>query len=76
MRARDRPRGALTRTTSTGERGEDRLETLVLVLVDHEHADAGVLLRADGVEKRGQFVRPPDRRDDEVERRKLPRHGP
>jgi hypothetical protein len=55
--------------------GKDRLEALVLVLVDREHADVRVLLCGDRVEEDRQLVRPPDRRDDEVERRKVPRHG-
>jgi hypothetical protein len=55
---------------------EDRLETLVIVLVDEDHPQTGVLLRFERVEEPHQFVRAVDRRHDQVERRKLARHGP
>ena len=55
---------------------DDRLDALVVVLVDDDHAQSLEVLCLDRVEKHGQLVASPRRRDDEVERRKLPRHGP
>ena len=51
-------------------------EPLVVVLVDDDHAQRSISLRLERVEEAAQLVASADRRDDEVERRKLPRHGP
>jgi len=56
--------------------GEDRFEASVLVLIDDEDANAWVRLAFDRVEQASELLHPSHRRDDEVERRKLPRHGP
>ncbi len=48
----------------------------VVVLVDDDDPQRRIVLRLQRVEEATELVRPPDRRDDEVERRKLPRHGP
>jgi hypothetical protein len=55
---------------------EDRREAVVVVLVDDDDPQAPVLLGGEGVEEAPQLVGSADRRDDEVERRKLARHGP
>ena len=54
----------------------DLRDPLVLVLVDDDHAQRLVALLLDRVEEAAELVRSTHRRDDEVERRKLPRHGP
>ncbi len=48
----------------------------VVVLVDDDDPQRRVVLSLERVEEATELVRPSDRRDDEVERRKLPRHGP
>ena len=54
----------------------DLRDPLVLVLVDDDDAQRPVALLLDRVEEAAELVRSTHRRDDEVERRKLPRHGP
>jgi len=54
----------------------DPLDPVVVVLVDNENPQGRVVLGLQRVEEATELVRSPDRRDDEVERRKLPRHGP
>ena len=48
----------------------------VVVLVDDDNPQGRVVLSLQRVEEATELVRSSDRRDDEVERRKLPRHGP
>ena len=52
-------------------RGEDSGEALVLVLVDDDHAQPRVGSARERVEEAVELLRAVDRRDDEVERRKL-----
>ena len=76
FRARERPGSERRWSTSSPLSAQQRLEPVVAVLVDDENPEAGVRLSAKRVEQPGELVRPADRRDDEVERRKRPRHGP
>ena len=46
------------------------------ILVNDDDAHSWISLRLERVEEPSQLVGTTDRRDDEVERRKLPRHGP
>jgi hypothetical protein len=55
---------------------EDGLQASVFVLIDDEDTNARVLLGFDRIEQASELFHTPHRRDDEVERRKLPRHGP
>ena len=48
----------------------------VVILVDDDNPQRRVVLSLQRVEEATERVRSSDRRDDEVERRKLPRHGP
>ena len=54
----------------------DACDAPIVVLVDDDDADVVAALRLHGVEETAELVCATDRRDDEVERRKLPRHGP
>ena len=56
--------------------GEDRFEARIVVLVDDDRPQLPVLLRSQGVEQPVELLDTAHRRDDEVERRKLRRHGP
>ena len=56
--------------------GEDVLQAFVLVLIGDEDTNALVLLGLDRIEQASELFHTPHRRDNEVERRKLPRHGP
>ena len=54
----------------------DFLKPLVRILVHDDDAHSWISLRLERVEEPSELVGTTDRRDDEVERRKLPRHGP
>ena len=56
--------------------GEEIGDAQIVVLVDDDDSQRRVVLRLQRVEEAAELVRSSDRRDDEVERRKLPRHGP
>ena len=56
--------------------GENACHAVVFVLIDHKHADARVLLPRERVQEALELLDTAHRRDDEVERRKFPRHGP
>jgi len=56
--------------------GEDRGEALVVVLVDDDDPQTLVVLGGERVEEAPQLVCSAHCRDDEVERRRLARHGP
>jgi hypothetical protein len=56
-------------------RGNDRLESVVLVLVGEENSHAAMRLPLQGHEQPLQGLFAVDRCDDEVERRTLARHG-
>jgi hypothetical protein len=49
---------------------------VALALVDDEHPGVRVALRLQRIEEARERFGAIDRRDDEVERRKLPRHAP
>ena len=70
-RARARAR-ELRRTSSSVATGQHRLDALVGVLVDHDHAERPVRLRLERVQQPAQLVDPSQGRDDEVERRRAP----
>ena len=55
---------------------EEIVGAQVVVLVDDDNPQGRVVLSLQRVEEATELVRSSDRRDDEVERRKLPRHGP
>jgi hypothetical protein len=55
---------------------EDLRHAFVRVLVDDDHPQARMVLALERVEKTPERSRPAYRRDDEVERRGLARHGP
>ena len=56
--------------------GSDFHEPVVAVLVDEDHSQPRIFLRLQRIEEPGELVSPPDRRHDEIERRRLRRHGP
>ena len=75
-RAKARVETAAGRLSSARPRATG-VETLVLVLVDDDDPQSPDSACASSESRSAtELVRPPDRRDDEVERRKLPRHGP
>ena len=51
-------------------------ERLVRVLIDDDHPKVRMRLELEGREQLVELAYSADRRDDEVERRKLLRHGP
>ena len=55
---------------------QDLCKTVVVVLVDDDHAQLRKPLRPDGCEETRELADTSYRRDDEVERRELSRHGP
>ena len=66
FRARERPGGEVSRTTSSSVRLEQRVEPLVRVLVDEDDAERSVRLPLERGEQSRRLGGAADRADDEV----------